>query len=306
MNRYIILILLIIFSGCTMGVKTSIPLVNSYVTLKYDSSHPLKSINPDTFLIVVSDESEAFKKNQELLQGVKQRLKQAGLFQLTDHMDDSRKSPTYLLHINHYVNSPIQQARNAGIRDMHEIDNICKQSDALMTFVSLYDPQSFEIKHAFIIKSLAKQSFESKGSKSFEFLLSKQIVSQLDKSISVPHKSIDAYLLSSMDSRAKHFLIQYDYIKAKKRFKSILPSLLYSTNSINSIQKHYKQWHRNRLRNLETDLINYYGFLLACEVSEADPIGLKRIYKGYETIITLTESSQLMKACGHALGRSRI
>jgi hypothetical protein len=289
-----------------MGVKSSIPLVNSYVTLKYDSPYPLKSINPGTFLIVVSDEINQYKKSQELLKLVKQRLKQTGYFQLTEHIDTSRKSPTYVLHMNHYVNSPIQQAKNAGIRDMHEINNICEQSDSLITYISLYDPQNFEMKHAFIIKSLARQTFESKGAKSFENQLSKQIVSQLDKAISVPRKSIHVYLLSGMDSRAKKLLIQYDYTKAKKRFKSILPTLNYTKNSVDSIRKHYQKWHRNQLRNMETDLINYYGFLLACEVSEADPIALERIYKGYATIITLTESSQLMKACGHALRRSRI
>jgi len=306
MYRYIIFILILIYSGCSMSFQTSIPLVNAHVTLKYDKPYPLKSINPDAFLIIVSDESEQYKKSQALLQEVKQRLKQTGYFQITDHLDDSRKSPTYILNINHYVNSPMQKARNAGIRDMHEIDNICEQSDALISYVSLYDPQYFEMKHVFMIKSLAKKNFESKGPKSFESQLSQQIVSQLDKAITVPRKSIDAYILPGMDLRAKRYLIQYDYIKARNRLNSILPAMDYTQKSVPEIKKQYEKWHRNNLRNLETDLINYYGFLLACEASEADPIKLQDIYKGYQTIITLTESSQLIKACAHALGRSSI
>jgi len=306
MYRYITLILLFIVSGCTMSFQSSIPLVKAHVTLKYDRPYPLKSINPDAFLIIVSDESEQYKKSQELQQAVKQRLRQIGYFQVTDHMDASRKSPTYVLNIHHYVNSPMQKARNAGIMDMHEINNICEQSDSLVTYVSLYEPQFFEMKHVFMIKSLAKKTFESKGPKSFENQLSKQIVSQLDKAISVPRKSIDAYLLPNMDLRAKKYLVQYDYTKAKKRLKSILPALNYTKNSLPYIQKQYKKWHRSQLRNLETDLVNYYGFLLACEASEADPIKLQRIYKGYQTIITLTESKQLMEACSYALGRSNI
>jgi hypothetical protein len=289
-----------------MYVQSSIPLVKVRVALKYDRPYPLKTITPDAYLIIVSDESQQYEKSQELLQAVKQRFKQRGYFQITDHMDDSRKSPTYILNINHYVNSPIQNARKAGIKDMHEIDNICEQSDALITFVSMYDPRFFEMKHVFMIKSLAKKNFESKGPRSFENQLSKQIVSQLDKVISIPRKSIDSYLLPGMDSRAKKYLIQYDYTKAKRRLKSILPALDYTTHSVPNIQKQYEKWRRNQLRNLEADLINYYGFLLACEASEADPIKLKRIYKGYQIIITLTESSQLMKACAHALRRSNL
>jgi hypothetical protein len=300
------MILILIVSGCAMHFQSSIPLVKVRVALKYDKPYPLKTINPDAFLIIVSDESDQYDKSQELLQAVKQRFKQNGYFQLTDHMDDSRKTPTYVLNINHYVNSPIQKARNAGMIDMHEIDNICKQSDALITFVSLYDPQFFEMKHVFMIKSLSKKNFESKGLKSFESQLSKQIVSQLDKAISIPRQSIDAYLLPGMDLRAKKYLIHYDYIKAKKRLKSILPAISYASQSVPNIQKQYEKWRRNQLRNLEKDLINYYGFLLACEASEADPIKLQQIYKGYQTIITLTESTPLMKACAHALRRSNI
>jgi hypothetical protein len=289
-----------------MNIQTSIPLVKAHVLLKYEKPYPLKAINPDAFLIIVSDESDQYKKSQELLQEVKQRLKQTGYFQITDHMDDSRKRPTYILNINHYVNSPVQKARRAGIRDMHEIDNICEQSDVLISYVSLYEPQYFEMKHVFMIKSLAKKTFESKGPKSFESQLSKQIVSQLDKAITVPRKSIDAYILPGMDSRAKKYLIQYDYTKAKNRLKSILPPLDYTRKSVTDIQKQYEKWHRSNLRNLETDLINYYGFLLACEASEADPVKLQGIYTGYQTIITLTESNPLIKACAHALGRSSI
>jgi hypothetical protein len=286
-----------------MSFQTSIPLVKVRVALNYDRPYPLKTIHPDAFLIIVSDEREQYEKSQELLQVLKQRFKQNGYFQITDHMDDSRKSPTYVLNVNHYVKSPTQKARKAGIKDMHEIDNVCEQSDALLTFVSLYDPQFFEMKHVFMIKSLAKKNFESKGPKSFESQLSKQIVSQLDKAISIPRKSIDAYLLQGMDSRAKKLLVQYNYVKAKKRLKSILPALNYTTQSVPNIRNQYERWQRNQLRNLETDLINYYGFLLACEASEADPVKLKRIYQGYQTIMTLTESSQLMKACALALRR---
>jgi hypothetical protein len=286
-----------------MSFQASVPLIKTLVTLKYDRPYPLKTIHSNTFLLVVSDESEQYEKSQELLQAVKQRLKQIGYFRVTDHFDSSRKSPTYILNINHYVNSPIQKARNANIMDMHEIDNICEQSDILFTYVSLYDPQFFEMKHAFMIKSLAKKNFESNGPKSFENKLSMQIVSQLDKVISVPQKSIDAYLLPDMDFRAKQYLIQYDYSNAKKRLKSILPAMNYTKNSISDIQKQYSKWNRSHLRNLETDLINYYGFLLASEISEADPIILEQIYKGYQVIINLTESRQLIEACAHALGR---
>jgi len=306
MYRNIILILFLITSGCTMSYKSSIPLIKANVTLKYDRPYPLKSIHSDAFLVIVSEDSEQYEKSRELLTAVKQRLKQIGYFRVTDHLDASRKSPTYILNLNHYVNAPMQQARNAGIMDMHEIDNICEQSEVLFTYVSLYDPQFFEIKHAFMIKSLAKKTFESQGSKSFENQLSKQIVMQLDKVISIPRKSINAYLLPDMDFRAKKLLIQYDYSNAKKRLKSILPAMNYTTHSISDIQKQYSQWNRSHLRDLETDLINYYGFLLASEASEADPIRLQDIYKGYQAIINLTESRQLIKACAHALGRGHI
>jgi len=304
MNRIIFLIFIVIISGCTMSYKASIPIIETRVTLKYDKPYPLKTINPNSYLVVISDECEQYEKSQELLKMLKQRLKKIGLFQITDHIDNSRKSPTYVLNIHHFVASPIQKAKKAGIQDMHEIDNICEQSDVLLSFVSLFDPKFFEMKHVFMIKSLSMKTFESKGPKSFENKLSKQIVSQLADAISVSRKSIDAYLLPGMDLRAKRYLIQYNYSKAKKRFKSILPALDFSKKTLSHIKKQYKTWHRSRLRHLETDLINFYGFLLACEASEADPIQLQRIYKGYQKIFTLTGSSQLMKACAHALGRN--
>jgi len=303
MYPYLVMIILVLSSGCAISNQPSIPLVLEHVTLKYNNSKPLKSIDPHTYLVVSGAKSNPYKKNKELIHAVKQRLLQRGYFQITDHIDLSLKYPTYILNIDHYVSSPFQRARDAGIRDMHEIDNICGQSDVLISYISLYDPQFYEMKHGFMIQSIAKKSFEPGNKKSFESQLSQQIVNRLDEIITITRKTIPAYIHPQMDSRSRKYLKQFEYRKAKNRLKSILPALDFTRLSIPEIQQKYAQWDRSKLRSLETDLINYYGYFLACEACQVSQKKLHQVKIGYQTILALTESPQLIKACAHALGR---
>ncbi|MBF0449447.1 MAG: hypothetical protein HQK75_01975 [Candidatus Magnetomorum sp.] len=294
---------LIMCVGCAGQKQPAIPFVLQNITLKYDKPYPLKSIVPKSYLYITSAKTEGYEKSSELIDAIKKRFIQNDYFQITDHIDLKGKLPVYVLNINHYVESPKQQAKKAGIHDMHEISNLCEQSDALISLVSLYDPHQFEIKGVFMLRSQAKKTFEDDNEESFEMRLSRQIVNRLNEMISVPSKSIQVYIPGAMDQRARNYLAHYKYQEAKSRLQSILPSFDYSEHSAKEILDKYSQWHRSHLRQLETDLINYYGYLLACEASEASEEQLYRAFKGYQSILALTETPQLIKACAHALGR---
>jgi hypothetical protein len=82
-----------------------------------------------------------------------------------------------------------------------------------------------------------------------------------------------------------------------------LPAYDFSKHSSQETLEKYSSWHRTHLRQLETDLINYYGYLLACEASEVSEEALFHTFKGYQSILMLTETPQLIKACAHSLGR---
>ncbi|KPA12596.1 conserved hypothetical protein, secreted [Candidatus Magnetomorum sp. HK-1] len=297
------LIILMMCVGCAWNSQPSIPFVLQNVTLKYDKPYPLKSIPEKSFLYITCARSGNYDQSQALINSLKKRFRQNAYFQITDNIDLKSKYPTYILNINHYVQSPKQKARKSGIQDMHEIENICKQTDALISHVSLYDPNHFEIQYVFMLKSLAKKTFEDDIEESFECRLSRQIFNRLNTMINVSSKSIDVYIPGSMDQKGRNFLVQYQYEQAKSRLKAILPAFDFSKQSSTKILNKYTKWHRMHLRNIETDLTNYYGYLLACEAGEISEKKLYSIFKGYQSILGITKTPQLIKACSHALGR---
>jgi len=297
------LIFLMMCAGCAWNSQPSIPLILQSVTLKYDKPYPLRSIPTNSYLYITCSRSESYDKSKTLINALKKRFKQNGFFQITDHIDLKRKFPTYILNISHFVESPKLEAHKVGIRDMHEVENICEQQDSLISHVSLYDPRHFEIQYVFMLKSIAKKTFEDENDESFESRLSRQIFNEFNKIIFVKSKSINAFIPASMDQKGKNLLINYKYQNAKSRFKAILPSYDFSKQTISKTLKKYAKWHHIKLRNIETDLTNYYGYLLACEACEVSEKNLYSIFKGYQSILGLTKNSQLIKACSHSLGR---
>jgi len=297
------LFFLIMCMGCAGKNQPAVPFILQNITLKYEKPYPLKSIAPKSYLYITSEKKEKYEKASLLIDALKKRFQQNAYFQVTDHIDLHKKNPSYILNINHYVESPKQNAKKAGIRDMHEIINICDQSDALVSLVSLYDPRHFEVKCVFIIKSKAKKTFEDDSEESFETRLSRQIFNRLNEIITVQSKTINCYIPGTLDQRAKNYLIHYQYEKAKDRLQSLLPAFDFSKHTTQETLNKYAIWHRSHLRQMETDLLNYYGYLLACEASNVSEEALYKIFKGYQSVLLLTDSPQLIKACSHALGR---
>jgi len=284
---YLLVLLTLSFSGCATQPAPHIQYPAQKITLSYDAPNPFKlSIYPKPNLFLTTAENVGYTKSEALREATKNQFHDRTYYNVIDHMDPAQMENTYILQINTYLEGLVSKSSNT-------------KSDTLISIISLYVPPFLEMKQAFMIHT----ELGNPAAQSAENKLANQIVDAMAAAMRIKKRTLDVIIPDTMDARAYQLLRQSEFFRAKSRLKSILPPIDFAKCSIPEINTRYQKWHQSGLRKLETDLLNYYVYLLIFEITEDASSKLEHVVHGYQTIFILTKNKQLSHACAHALGR---
>jgi hypothetical protein len=263
---------------------------------------------------------------REFVRDLSQTLNQAGWFTVVtkapfdyamniNTFGDYRRDEPREIPYNVKVSKKTETFKDGSGREVLVTEKRHSAMAAYVASVSIYETRSLEPLVYF--NSVAAQGVWEDGSnplpgaRTLEKRLADQIVRQMRHLLSTEHRQVGVILPGEGDQRVKDLLIQGKVGAAAQRAASLVPAMPLRQLSLQV----YEAWARaaatarkngNKdvvIRDMETDLNNFYLLFLAREASGVTEARLREVHDGYADILALTTSKDLIDACAHSLSR---
>lgn len=223
-----------------------------------------------------------------------------------DNSKQTRYNTVYEVKREIYRDS---RGRETGGKD-HVVKSDFASSIATLVFsISIYDKKNLQpLAYLSIIpeeSSLGTGSLVSDTK--FQESFSTQVIKKLEDLISTKVKNVKIFIPSKVDQTLKSLVLRGDYSEAQNYSKTVLPQLditelnedFYIKNKEDASQKDSAVV----LRDKESDLSNYYMYLISKEANDVSAVNLRYLFQGYKKILKMTQDDSMIMAVSNSLGR---
>jgi len=310
----------ILFTGCNNVAQPNTP-------VKFYTPAKLSVIKKGSKIYVKNLHNSQYKSKQ-LLTGIKDYFKKDNIFKIVNNIKDadvvislnnfysyakdtlSQKA----YNIKYYKKTNIyrdSKGRETGGQDVLLNTNFASSTATLITTVSIYDKKHLEPLVYFNITptdtSKTPSLVNTANSAAFNKKFTQEVINKLNDLVTTKNKNANVFLPKNVNKTLKSDLLSANFTQLFKDTKEILPKFDIEEVSVakyDSISKEAsKKGSKIKKRDLESDLSNFYIYLMAKEATDISAKNIKKVYNGYKKIMNLTSDESLILACANSLGR---